>query len=413
MKRLTQSVLSAVLLATLAGSGTAWADLFILENGGRIHGEWLNRNAAKTAPYEVRTEAGGKLSLARDQVREVVRQVPAESEYERLAPTYADTIEGQWKLAEWCREHNLKERRAVHLLRILDHDPNHVAARIGLGFTQVRGQWAIAEEWKKKEGYELYRNHWRIAQQIELLEERSKKAQFEREWVGKLKRLREALGGEKAYLATQQLLEIRDPHAVPGLLANLRREPLRGVKEIYVETLGKIASPTALQGLLAVSLNDPDIEIFYACLDQLVPKKNPDIVEAYVQALKNENNVRINRAGIALGKLDDKSSIGPLIGALITTHRVQLASGTSSDAYSSSFTNPVSAAGTNPGGGGSGLTAGAAPPKVVPVTVQNPDVLKALVAVSEGASFGYDQRAWNRWHAQERGRLEARHVRRD
>ena len=127
---------------------------------------------------------------------------------------------------------------------------------------------------------------------------------------------------------------------MPGLLENLRREPLRGVKELYIEVLGKTASPPALDGLIAVSLNDPDVEIFHACLGQLVPHKRPGLVEAYVNALKNENNVRINRAGMMLGKLDDKSTIGPLIGALITTHRVPVGSGTSSDAVSSSFTHP-------------------------------------------------------------------------
>lgn len=407
------SALLACVLAALLPCPAASGDVFVLTSGGRIEGRWLNRDARQPTAYEVETTSGGRVHLAKDQVREVLPQPAAEQEYERIAPTFADTAQAQWKLAEWCREHNLKEQRTKHLLRILDYDPNHVAARLGLGFTQVGGQWVVKQQWKKRAGYELYRGRWRIIQEIELLEERSKAEQFEREWVGKLKKIRTGLATDRANLARGQLLEIRDEHAVPALLDSLNKESARGVKQLYIEVLGKIAGGRAVSGLIQISLSDPDVEIFYDCLDQIALHKNPAIVEAYVQCLRNENNVRINRAGIALARLGDKSTIGPLINSLVTTHSMTLQGGTSSDAYSSSFVNPVGT-GASPGGATpSGLTAGAAPPKVVSVTVQNPEVFKALVAVSDGASFGYDQRAWARWYAQERSRLETRSTRRD
>jgi hypothetical protein len=403
-----------VLLVAAGFSPGARGEVFVLASGGRVSGQWVNKSTPQATVYQVKTDTGGVVTLAKDQVREVLRQFPVEAEYERLAPTFSDSLEDQWKLAEWCREHNLKTQRTAHLLRVLDHDSNHAGARLGLGFTQVSGQWVIKEEWKKKAGYELYRGHWRLAQEIELLEERSKAEQAEREWIGKLKKLRAALNSDKTYAARDQLLAIRDEHAVPGLLDYLNREPLRPVKELYIDVLGKIASGRALQGLVHVSLNDPDIEIFHDCLDELAEHKSPALVEAYVAALRNENNVRVNRAGMALAKLKDKSAIAPLIIALVTRHKVTLAAGTSSDAVTSTFVNPTGGApGAPPGGGGAGLSAGASPAKTLTVTVQNPEVLKALVAISQGASFGYDQRAWSRWHAQERARLDNRDVRRD
>lgn len=396
-------------LAFGAAFHAARADIFVLESGGRIRGEWLNRSSPHAPTYEVRMESGGEISLAKDQVREVLRQFSAEEEYERISPTFADTLADQWKLAEWCRDKNLKTQRTTHLLRVLDHDANHFQARLALGFTQVSGQWVMKEEWKKSKGYEVYRGRWRLSQEIELLEERRKSDQAQREWVGKLKKIRSALASDRAAPAAQQLLEIRDPYAVPGLLANLRREPLRNVKTLYIETLGKIESPAALNGLVLVSLNDADIEMFYACLDQIVPRKSPEVVETYVQALRSDNNMRINRAAVALAKFNDKSTISPLIAALITRHQVNAGGGTSSDAVTTTFATP-----TNGGsGGGAGLSAGASPPKIVPVLAQNPEVLKALVAITEGTNFGYDQRAWSRWHAQERSRLEPGNVRRD
>ena len=58
-----------------------------------------------------------------------------ETEYERIRPTYADTAEAQWELAQWCREHKLPAQRTVHLRRVIELDPEHVEARRA---------WAIA-----------------------------------------------------------------------------------------------------------------------------------------------------------------------------------------------------------------------------------------------------------------------------
>lgn len=401
--------ITLALLAVLAGGGTARGDIFVLDSGGRIQGEWLNRASPNAATYEVRTESGGQVSLAKDQVREVLPRPSALAEYEKLAPTIADTAAEQWKLAEWCREKNLKQQRTIHLLRILDHDSNHFQARLALGFTQVSGQWVLKEEWKKSKGYENYWGRWRLAQEIELLEDRHKADQAQREWIGKLKKIRSALVSDRAELAARQLLEIRDPYAVRGLLEALRREPLRNIKLMYVEVLGKIESPAALDGLIYTSLNDVDGEVFYACLDQIVPRQSPAVVESYVQALRSDNNVRINRAAVALAKFHDKSTISPLIGALVTKHRVVTGGGASSDAISTTFSQPASG-GT---GGSAGLSAGGSSARVVPVMAQNPEVLKALVAITDGTSFGYDQRAWSRWYAQQQSRVDLRGLGRD
>lgn len=401
--------ITLALLAALAGGATGRADEFVLESGGRIVGDWLNRAYPNSATYEVRTESGGQVSLAKEQVREVLPRRTVLEEYKRIVPNFADTVAEQWKLAEWCREKNLKDQRTVHLLRILDHDSNHFQARLALGFTQVSGQWVMKEEWKKSKGYENYRGRWRLAQEIELLEERHKADQAQREWIGKLKKIRSALGTDRAQLAAQQLFEIRDPYAVRGLLENLRREPLRDVKLMYVEVLGKIESPAALDGLIFTSLNDPDNEVFYACLEQIVPRQTPAVVESYVQALRNDNNLRINRAGAALARFQDKSTISPLISALVTRHGVVTGGGASSDAISTTFSQPAGGG----GGGSAGLSAGGSPARVVPVVRQNPEVLKALVAITDGTSFGYDQRAWSRWYAQQQSRIDLRGVGRD
>ena len=82
--------------AVLCHCSAARADVFRLESGGQVEGEWLNRAEQPLTRYLVRTADGVTLTLGVHQVKEAVRQSPAEVEYRRLAPAAADTIEGQW-----------------------------------------------------------------------------------------------------------------------------------------------------------------------------------------------------------------------------------------------------------------------------------------------------------------------------
>src|SRR6185312_4276079 len=124
----------------LAPAGSLRADIFVLETGGRIEGQWLNQGEQPLTKYEVR-RGGITLTLPLGQVREAIRQSPAELEYARRAPAVADTIEAQWELAEWCKKATLARQREVHLRRIVELNPNHQQARFALGYQFLKGQW--------------------------------------------------------------------------------------------------------------------------------------------------------------------------------------------------------------------------------------------------------------------------------
>src|SRR5687767_14167102 len=85
-----------LLLAAAAVRG----DVFLMNSGGRIQGEWLNRDEQPPSCYLVKTAAGVVVELPLTEVREAVRQSPAEAEYETRAVATADTIAAQWELAE-------------------------------------------------------------------------------------------------------------------------------------------------------------------------------------------------------------------------------------------------------------------------------------------------------------------------
>jgi hypothetical protein len=405
--RVLQIALFVCLAAAGVGNGgVVRGDVFVLHNGGRLRGTWVNRQQSPPARYEITTEEGVTLTLDGSQVERVVLLDAAVAEYERIAATYPDTVDGQWRLAQWCRAQGLKQQREFHLRRILLLDSDHPGARHGLGYSQVRGQWVTQEEIQRRRGYELHDGRWRLAQEIELLEADQAVEQTEKKWLAQLRRWREMLATEEGRKACENMAAVRDPHAVKALALLLEEEPYRQVKMLYVDALAGIGNRTAVATLIEATLTDPDEEIFHACLDKIVKLQPPHVSKRFVDVLKDDNNVRVNRAAHALGRLEDKSVISPLIDALVTTHYLVIPR--QSDAYTTTFVTPAAAtqpgavAGSGPSSplGGTSFSAGDET-KVIPVTVNNQQVLEALIRLSGGVNFGFDRRAWRYWLATE------------
>jgi len=93
----------------------ALAEVFVLTTGGRVGGKLLNPDESPRKQYIIQTPSGSRLTLARSQVQQVLRLSPAELEYQRIRPSYGDTAEDQWALAQWCLEHRLPSLRKIHL----------------------------------------------------------------------------------------------------------------------------------------------------------------------------------------------------------------------------------------------------------------------------------------------------------
>ena len=375
-------------LAVFLLAGPLRADTFRLASGGEVRGEWLNREEMPLLAYVIRQPSGVVLKLTEEQVREHLREQPAEKEYEELAQNAPDTVTGQWKLAEWCRDHRLTRQRTSHLTRILELDSNHQAARALLGFTFINGRWTTKQDYHHAEGYELYKGRWRTAQEIELLETKSKREQAERGWLAKLVRLRPHLASDQD--AADSLASIKDPDAIPALSTMLARERTRGVKLLYLDVLEGIQNPAAVQVIVRTSLADSDEEVFHACLDKIILLRPPHIADSYIAALKDTSNPVVNRSAMALARIDDPAAISPLIDALITVHLRTLRGRISPDATAASFSAD----------GGTAIMHNEGP-HVIVARVQNQEVLAALTRLTH-TTFGYDQHAWRLWHDQER-----------
>jgi hypothetical protein len=379
-------------------------DVFVLTNGGRLTGQWVNRDESPRRNYVVRVDAQGQITIPTSRV---AKRIPdrAETEYETIRSRYPDTVEGQWALAEWCRENHLTAQRDTHLHRIIELDPDHAEARRLLHYSKVDGQWKTRDDVMIQNGLVRYKGQWMLPQKVELLKKEEKQKATQVEWTGKLKTWRNWLGTDRDQQARRAITEINNPAALAPLLKGLKEEDSPAVRLLFVEALTNIDDPGAAWALAVRALDDPDREVRLTCLDHLRTKPHPDLVNYFITRLQKRNidNEMVNRIGVALGRMKDPSAVGPLIKALVTMHKFPLPSG-GSGSMSAAF-------GSGPGGGGGGLSVGGGP-KFATRTLRNQDVLDALIAIT-GQNFSFDQRAWEIWLSAQRKTAPAHDLRRD
>jgi hypothetical protein len=390
---------STAALLLMVAAGAAQADVFLLTNGGRIEGELLNPQESPRQTYVIRTAAGAQLTLERSQVKQVLQPRAEELEYDKIQPRYSDTVEGQWALAQWCLQNNLRRQREKHLRRVIELDPNHVQARHALGYSQFDGKWKTQDEVMTERGYVLHKGHWRLPQEIQVLQEKAKIDVAEKGWMQKLERLLSNVNQDKN--ARDAIAAINDPFAVKALAKALREDPRDEMRVLLAETLAKIGTTAAVQALALSAVEDNIREVRLTCLDQLRQHENVAAVDHFVGRLADKNsNEIVNRAAVALKQMGNPSAIGPLIDALITTHKRVVGQGNPGQ-ISSSFSSQ----------GGTGMAMGGGP-REERFQVQNRDVLDALITLSGGANFGFDERAWKGWYAAQK-RQPAVKIRRD
>lgn len=402
VRSLAVRLIVAVALSA-AACPAARAEVFVLATGGRIEGQWLNPHESPRTKFVIKTAAGSLVTLQRSQVKEVLRDGGAQSEYERIRPRYPDTVEGQWALAEWCREHRLTGQRKTHLERTIELDGDHAPARHALGYSRQDGKWKIREEVMLKRGFVRFERTWKTPQERELILQQRKTTKAQGEWTRNLKRWTRSLGGSRDADARRSIRTIDDPLAVKGLISCLSDDRSQ-VRILLIDVLAKIDAPEAVSELTVRSLQDPVLEVRLTCLDHLKQHDGPAPLVYFVRALASSDNTTVNRAAVALGHLKDPSAVGPLIAALVTTHKQKISAG-----------NPGSLSptfGVGPGGrpGPSGLSVGGRP-KIVTYQVRNQAVLDALIALT-GVNYGFQPQAWNDWLASQR-ETHAVNLRRD
>lgn len=391
-----------VLLAAVLGPADPQAaeQVFHLSSGGRVAGVLENPDESPREKYVIRTADGGAVTLSADQVTKVEAQSPREAEYERIRGEYPDTVEGQWQLAEWCREQRLAEARKEHLRRVIELEPNHRAARRALGYTQSGGRWATQAEIMTARGYKLHQGRWRLPQEIEEMARKDKHNRAEKDWFVKIKRYRGWLNDQRADQALAALQAIEDPYAVEAVRGQFKDEPIENVRLIYVDVLARINDAAAHKALVQISMQDESEEVRLSAIERLAKAKDESLVAAYVAGLQSKENLQVNRAAVALARLGDASAVPALVDALVTVHKRKVQQG-NPGALGGSFARPDKNGNlppAPPGGSlGGGLSVGS---KTIIVNehMRNPAVHDALVQLAR-VNFDYDVSAWRAWLA--------------
>jgi hypothetical protein len=371
---------------------TARADVVELTNGGRVHGKVIREPNAQKPTYEIVIDGGGRMAIAKAEVKRVVAQTADQEEYARRARAAGDSVNEHLKLAAWCRTKNLRDEYRQQMARVLELDPNHEQARRALGFQNKNGQWMSRDEVMEGRGLVLYDGKYQTRQHVELLEQAKQGKLVDADWKNQLKRWRRWLTGRRADRsaeAHQAILAIRDPAAAPPLADMLLEEEDPAVQELLIGVAAQLDHPRAIDVLVQLSLTDPNPDTRHDCLQHLVQSGRPGLARPYIRALKDPDNDIVNRAADALEMIGDRDAIGPLIDALVTKHTV-VTGGGSPDQHSYTFT-PSGGTAMNFGGGGA---------KAVTQSVENQAVLTALNKLS-GANFSYDKDAWRNWLAAE------------
>ena len=370
--------------------GTVQADVVVLKSGGRIEGQVVTTaHPAYAEFYLVKTTSGVKLTVDRSQVERVERKSPALQEYEVRLPKVGDTIEKHLDIADWCFKNKLHRQRAFHLEQILRHDPDHKVARYGLGYSRVEGRWVKTDEWNRKQGYFRTLAGWRTRQEIMLAEAKEEYEKAEKKWRSDIKMWRGWYDSRRRKdAALDNFREIQNPLASMGVAELLKKEKDHFLKIEFIKILGRLNTPKAQTALMELAIEDESSSIREKCLDQLVANKSRLAVyffKSQLNPVTNKDNTKINRAGTALGRLKDPSSVMAMIDALETEHRTQSGN---SGGLSTTFSNL----------GANGLSTGGS--KTIVNHVRNESVLNGLQAIT-GVRLGWDKEEWRKWYVKE------------
>jgi hypothetical protein len=396
----------APLVVLLMLTPMAAAEVFVLSGGGRLTGDLLNPNQSPRKQYVIQTDAA-KVTLDAARVKKVLRPRAGEAEYERIAPTYPDTAAAQWELAQWCRDHKLTVQRHAHLRRVIELDPNHAEARRALGYHRVDGQWITYDEIMAKRGYVKHNGKWLLPQELQIADDKKRLEAAQQDWFHKLKVWRGWLGTDRDQQARLSIVAIADPDAVRALATGLLHDEKNPqTRLLFVEALAKIDASEAARALAIAAVYDEVEEVRLTCLDHLQTKPRPDVVTYFIGKLRDRKsgNEIINAAAVGLGRMKDPSAIGPLIEALVTTHKFKIVQPGGDGAMGASF-------GKGPNSGGTGLSMGNGP-RFIYRNIPNQAVLDALVALT-GRNFNFDKEAWKSWYAAQKKSPDRIDARRD
>lgn len=407
----------------------SFADVVRLHSGAELRGRIVSPAKGRAIPkvdpagppadpVVIETLFGGSVTIPAADVAFLSRRPLDLEQYEVRARHVTNSVDGQWELAEWCRQEHLAEQREFHARRVLDLDPHHEAAHRALGHVWKEGHWVDYDVYMTERGFVKHKGRWITQPEYELIAKTAAEIEREESWFPKIKLWTGWVTGnhaDRAQQGMQAFRELQDGDAAPAILKLMGKHASGDVRLLGVNVLRKAPGAKAATGLATFVLADPEPEIRRIALEGIGLDEFATVRPLFTLKLKSADNVEVNRAAVGLRRVGTPDSVAPLINALITTHRynVRVRGGTGTG-YSFGGDGSFGAPGVAlPPQIEAGLRTGQYPNGVIVIPPpdasnmlskwvvvqqdqQNPEVLETLRQLT-GADFGYDERSWQLW----------------
>ena len=306
-------------------TGVLRADAITLKRSGVLRGT-VTRDDPDQTLVEMTLLNGVTVAVERASIQNIVRQPLKIEEYELQVRSIADTLDAHWVMAEWCREKNLTQQRAVHLEAILKFDPDHKPAHYGLGHTQFEGDWLTKQEYEQRridEGFVKFDGRWVPADQLDSVQARSRRTKAELAWFSKVRLWLKWATGNHAERASDGLANLRNitsPDAVPALVQFLGGNPHAEVRKTFVDIVTRIGGEKIVPSLATLAIRDEVGEIREQALEA-IPEKHASLGQSIlIRGLRDKANYIVLRSAVALGRKGDQTAVPALIRSLVTTH---------------------------------------------------------------------------------------------
>jgi len=168
------SIMRAVVLAgliTALASASAHADRVHLVGGSVIEGRATRQGDRVTIEL-----GSGVISVAATEVASIESTDSDVQQFERRAARLAaGDIRGTLDLAQFCRDHDMRDRERELLQHVLRLDPDHAEARARLGYVrQESGAWILRDDQMRAQGMVQQDGQWMTpAQRLEIEQARA------------------------------------------------------------------------------------------------------------------------------------------------------------------------------------------------------------------------------------------------
>ena len=225
------------------------------------------------------------------------------------------------------KQRKLPELRSVHLRRIVELDPTHRPAHIGLGHIFREGRWIPRDEYMRSRGLVRYRGRYMTLQERDdLRRDKNRKRSFTKaadSWSKKIRVWHGWLGSrnsEQRLRGYQELFGVRDAAAIAGLVKILGRDTNAEVRLLLVRALGEIADVAPVEPLLNLALEDPDSTVRAMAWSAIGAERSRQAIPGLLKALTHAANPVVRRSAVLLGEIGEIQVVPALIEALQTRH---------------------------------------------------------------------------------------------